>query len=135
MAREIELLTVRKVQQLSQPGRYRDGDGLYLQITRTGVKSWLLRYERAGRERWMGLGPERMVTLEEARGAAREAWKALNGGTDPIDARRAERAEAHAKNAKATTFAECVERYLTSHESKWRNPKHCAQVRSSLARY
>ena len=50
-------LTARKVTTLKGAGRCGDGHGLYLQVTDAGVRSWLLRYERHGRERWMGLGP------------------------------------------------------------------------------
>jgi hypothetical protein len=64
-------LTALKVARLKEPGRYADGLGLYLQITLSGVKSWILRYERAGRERWMGLGPLHTVSLKEARERAR----------------------------------------------------------------
>ncbi|MGB8604862.1 Arm DNA-binding domain-containing protein, partial [Bradyrhizobium sp.] len=47
-------LTARQVAKLTEPGRYGDGRGLYLQVTPTGAHSWLLRYERGGRERAMG---------------------------------------------------------------------------------
>ena len=52
------MLTAKKVERLKKPGRYRDGHirGLYLQIGPTGGKSWGLRFERDGRERWLGLG-------------------------------------------------------------------------------
>ena len=59
-------LTVKQVSKLSKPGRYGDGRGLYLQITPAGVRSWLLRYERDGRERAMGLGPIHDFSLDEA---------------------------------------------------------------------
>ena len=38
-----------------------------------GTKSWLLRYQRAGRERWMGLGPTHVFSLEESCERARQA--------------------------------------------------------------
>ena len=47
-------LTTKQVAKLTEPGRYGDGGGLYLQVTPTGARSWLLRYERGGRERAMG---------------------------------------------------------------------------------
>jgi hypothetical protein len=39
MAGGIEKLTALKVARLSKPGRYADGKGLYLQITKALVKS------------------------------------------------------------------------------------------------
>ena len=64
-------LTTKQVAKIAEPGRYGDGKGLYLQVTPTGARSWLLRYERGGRERAMGLGPVDDFTLDEARERAR----------------------------------------------------------------
>ena len=58
-----------------------DGGGLYLQVTesKTGSKepvtpkynkSWIFRYRRTRRERDMGLGSLKTVSLREAREAA-----------------------------------------------------------------
>ena len=52
-------LTAKRVERLKEPGRYHDKDerGLYLQVQEgsKGVcRSWLLRYEHGGRERWHG---------------------------------------------------------------------------------
>jgi hypothetical protein len=85
-------LTTRQVAKLTEPGRYGDGRGLYLQVTPTGARSWLLRYERGGRERAMGLGPVEDFTLDQARERARKARQLLKDGIDPIDARNEERA-------------------------------------------
>src|SRR5260221_11133256 len=82
-------LTVKRVTRLKKPGRYGDGHGLYLQVVNKDNRSWLLRYERGGRERYMGLGPLHTVSLEEAREKAREQRKLLLEGPDPIDANRA----------------------------------------------
>lgn len=64
------LLTVKGIERLrNQPGRYADGDGLYLQIRTPKNASWLFRYEvadqRPGKrtQRWMGLGPLRYVPV------------------------------------------------------------------------
>ena len=54
-------LTVKGVEKLlkkdAQPGVHLDEKGLYLQVIGEGSRSWLFRFERNGRERWMGLGP------------------------------------------------------------------------------
>src|SRR3954464_6052058 len=78
----------------AKPGRYGDGKGLYLQVKDTGARSWLLRYERHGRERWMGLGSVEFVPLAEAREKAFEARRQLRHGVDPLDARKAGAAKA-----------------------------------------
>jgi Arm domain-containing DNA-binding protein len=44
--RESNRLTAIKVSKLSKPGRYADGHGLWLQVSKWGPKSWVLRYMR-----------------------------------------------------------------------------------------
>lgn len=51
------------------PGYYADGDGLYLQVTDAGAKSWIYRYMLAKRRREMG-------PCAQARGPA-----AISGGS------------------------------------------------------
>jgi integrase len=141
-------LTVKQVAKLTEPGRYGDGRGLYLQVTPAGVCSWLLRYERddprAGRtgkrrERWMGLGAVADFTLDEARERARNARQLLTDGIDPLDARRTERAKQAAEAALAAardkTFKECAQLYFDRHSAAWKNKKHIAQFLSTLSAY
>ena len=128
-------LTVKQVAKLTTPGRYGDGHGLYLQVLSATNRSWLLRFERSGRERWLGLGPLHTFTLEEARERARNARRQLYEGIDPIEHRRAEgRARALAM-AKALTFEQAARMYFDAHERKWRNAKHRAQFLSTLQTY
>ena len=42
-----------------KPGRYPDGDGLYLIVGRTGAKSWTVRLTADGRQQEFGLGSAR----------------------------------------------------------------------------
>ncbi|WP_345947039.1 integrase arm-type DNA-binding domain-containing protein [Bradyrhizobium sp. 174] len=132
-------LTVKQITKLKQPGRYGDGHGLYLQVFSSSNRSWLLRYQRGGRERWMGLGPETDFTLEEARERARKARQLIKDGIDPIDDRKAERirqaTEQAAVAAKAISFKEAAEQYYKFHSPKWKNQKHAAQFLSTLKTY
>jgi integrase len=128
-------LTVKRIARLSAPGRYSDGHNLYLQINPNGVKSWLLRYDRGGRERWMGLGPLHTVNLYEARERARKARLSLLDGIDPLDARASERATAKLAAAKALTFEDAARAYFKHHEAGWKNAKHRAQFLSTLTTY
>src|SRR5690606_14790791 len=68
-------LNAKRIAKLDAPGRYRDPEtrGLYLQVGRTGTKSWLLRYELNGRERFHGLGSLDDFSLKEVRERARAA--------------------------------------------------------------
>ena len=132
-------LTTRQVAKLTEPGKYGDGRGLYLQVTPTGARSWLLRYERGGRERAMGLGPVDDFTLDEARERARKARQLLKDGSDPIDARKKElvkQASAEALAAAANVICEeCAEQYFKFHSCKWNNAKHAAQFLSTMKMY
>jgi len=64
-----------------------DGGGLYLQVS-PGGRSWVFRYRAGNRERWMGLGPLRDVSLAEAREKASRARKLRLEGIDPLEARK-----------------------------------------------
>ena len=48
-------LSVFKVAALKEPGRYSDGDNLFLQVGPKGNKSWAFLFMRDGRARQMGL--------------------------------------------------------------------------------
>ena len=131
------MLTAKKVEREKRPGRYRDGHirGLYLQIGPTGGKSWLLRFERDGRERWLGLGPLSVVDLRTARERARAARLLLLDGIDPIDHRKAEKAKWAAAKAKLLIFREATQQYFDQHERKWKNAKHRTQFTNTLKQY
>jgi hypothetical protein len=61
----------RSGQRLKGEGRYHAlVPGLYLQITASGARSWLLRFELNGKERMMGLGSAAIFTLAQTRPAA-----------------------------------------------------------------
>jgi hypothetical protein len=61
MARSINKLSALKVGRLAEPGDYSDGEGLWLQVSPTGSKSWIFRFTIAGRRFHMGLGSLRDV--------------------------------------------------------------------------
>jgi integrase len=84
-------LTVTDVKSAA-PGTHTDGEGLYLVVSKTGSRSWLLRYQLRGKRRDMGLGVFPQVTLAEARDKAAAARKLAAQGVDPIEDRRAKEA-------------------------------------------
>ena len=135
MAREPGKLTALAVRQTKAPGLYSDGGGLNLHITPSGSRSWIFRYQRAGRRREMGLGSAAAVSLAEARRKAADARKLMGEGKDPIEVARAQVAATAATKAKATTFREAANRYIASHETGWRNAKHAAQWQATLETY
>jgi integrase len=128
-------LTAVKVAKLSSPGRYPDGDGLYLQISKWRTKAWLFRYERTGRERQMGLGPVAIVSLADARERARAARRVILDGGDPIELRASLNAKKAIEAAKGMTFQACGDAYVKAHSASWKNENHRRQWISTLKSY
>jgi integrase len=128
------MLTAKRVERNKKPGRYRCGlvKGLLLQISDAGAKSWVLRYERHGRERMMGLGSASEFTLKEARERARAARQLLADGIDPLTQKRAAKEAARLAEQRRLTFGEAAQRYFDQNESKWRSASHREQFLSSL---
>jgi integrase len=138
MGRTIGKLTAMRVATLAkgtERALHGDGGGLWLQVTAGGA-SWVFRYRvDGGRLREMGLGPLYTINLAEAREKALRCRQLRLDGRDPIDERRAERAQRRIDAAKAMTFKQCAEAYIAAHQAGWRNAKHTAQWPASLNRY
>jgi integrase len=119
------------------PGRYHDSNstGLYLQVKSARNRSWLLRFEHNGRERWMGIGSADLFDVNAARERAKAARRQLADGIDPIAARDAAKRAALAEQARLVTFKQATEMYIALHEAGWKNAKHRAQWRSTLETY
>lgn len=137
MARTVHRLTDATIRRLNDPGLYADGDGLYLQISRSGSRSWVFRFSLNGRAREMGLGSLRTVTLSDARELAAEARLKCGRGIDPIDARKALAPPLKSTPAVAVgpTFRTFAEDYIQGRQADWKNSKHAKMWRASLARY
>ncbi len=132
--RKYKRLTAREVAKLSsQPGWHNDGDGLYLRVAKTGAAGWVWRYLSGQRERYMGLGPVRHVSLAEARQKADEARRLKRDGIDPLDAKHDKQLGTKLKTAKAMSFQQCAEAYIKAHAAGWRSADHSRQWRASLA--
>ncbi|WP_312241704.1 tyrosine-type recombinase/integrase [Pantoea sp.] len=87
-------LTVKTVQALvktRQPGRYSDGEGLYLRIPKEGESYWMLRYTISSKRREITLGKVSLVSLAEARDLAGDARRKVVAGDDPIAERKLNR--------------------------------------------
>jgi integrase len=119
-------LTQHRVDRDKAPGKYACGlvRGLYLQVSASGAKSWLLIYELNGRRHEMGLGSVRDFKLQEARERARSARQLLADGRDPLTEKRAAKAAAAAASARKLTFRQAAQRWLDQNESQWRSQKH-----------
>jgi integrase len=135
MPLNLNKLSALAVTKLSKPGYYGDGGGLWLQVAKSGSKSWIFRFKAAGRQREMGLGGLRTVDLAKARTLARECRSLLLDGKDPIEARNAVRLANALQRARSMTFDQCAAAYIDAHRKGWKNAKHADQWKNTLATY
>ena len=115
MARGINRLSARAVETVKKPGLLADGGGLYLQVSKSGAKSWLYKFMLNGRSREMGLGSLKGVSLMDAREKVAGCRSLLARGIDPIEAREISRDESAAAHKKKITFVEAAEAYIITH--------------------
>jgi hypothetical protein len=82
-----------EIARISKQGRRLVGgvQGLYLAVSRTGSKSWVLRIRLDGRQKDLGLGGYPAVTVEAARRAAVHLKAELAAGKEPLMAAKAAR--------------------------------------------
>jgi integrase len=122
-------LTLKRIAKLRQtPGKHLDEHGLILKVFSPNAASWFLRYQRNGRERYLGLGPLHAFGLLEARERARRACGLLADGIDPLEKKRAEA-------ARVVSFAACVEAYYAAHHAGWSNAKYARQWLAALRQH
>ncbi|KKC34608.1 tyrosine-type recombinase/integrase [Devosia psychrophila] len=116
------------------PGMHADGDGLYLIVSPQGAKRWTFVFFMQGKRKEMGLGKLSAVSLLDARDAADAARRMVARGENPIEARRANRADAAAEAGKVVvTFGMAAEAHINAHASGYRNAKHIDQWRMTLS--
>ena len=120
-------LTAAKVRQIREPGKYYDGNGLFLRVEASGSKRWVQRVTINGKRCEIGLGSGELVTLAEARELASINRKAARAGGDPIADRR--------RDGAVPTFNDAVQQVYALHEPSWRNKKHAAQFQTTLEQY
>ncbi len=132
------MLTELEIKHAKQ-GRHADGGCLYLKVTKTGSKSWVLRYKLDGKRCDMGLGPLAKVSAKAARELAGEKRRLIGLGISPLKQRQQDKqskAEDRAAAARqAVTFDYAAEQFIEGHQTSWRNAKHRQQWKNTLARY
>jgi hypothetical protein len=118
-------LTAVHVRNLRKPGKYCDGNGLYLVVDPSGAKRWLLRTVILGKRCDLGLGSVRLVSLKEARDEAAQIRRKARDGEDPLADRRR-------TSVVVPTFKEAAETVHKAHSATFKNEKHRAQWLASL---
>src|SRR5262245_22543125 len=80
----VDRLTVDDIwRRCRRPGRYADGNGLYLFVDDTGGKRWIWRGIVNGKRCDLGLGNIQLITLADARALAIEYRRAARRGAVP----------------------------------------------------
>lgn len=131
------LKSARSVETVTDAGYHRCDRGLYLQVTKSGTKSWLFRYKSplTAKQREMGLGPLSLVSLAAARELTIECRRQLLNGLDPLEERKQVKRAQQLANAKSITFQEAAEKCIESKKPEWKNAKHAQQWSNTLTTY
>lgn len=130
-----------------EPGMYPDGGNLYLRVSPSGAKSWIVRLVVHGRRRELGIGSTNTLSLADARVVAAEFKAKAARGIDP-DAERKKRAaeEKAVRDAAAKAATDAAYRSIMTfakaarmkHEEllpTWKNGKHAATWIGSLEKH
>lgn len=121
-------LTAMGVKNLTEPGRYSDGEGLILKLASKGKGSWIVRIQAEGKRRDFGLGPLSELPLADAREAARALRKEVKAGVDVL-------AERTKEALVIPTFSDAAKLVHEEHKAAWKNGKHQAQWIKTLETY
>lgn len=121
-------LTVVGIKALKKPGRYADGNGLYLKVSHSGAKRWELRTVVRGKRCDIGLGGLKLVSLAEAREEARKYRAIARDDGDPL-------AEKRRLRKVVPTFRQAAETVHKDHAKAWKNAKHGDQWINTLKAY
>src|SRR5262249_34543655 len=116
----------RKVE-TAKPGKYSDGGNLYLIVSPTGSRKWVLRFTWRGRAKEMGLGSASSVPLGDAREKAASARRKIAQGLNPIEERK--------RDSGILPFGEMADIVLEMVAGSSRNEKHKAQWKMTLETY
>jgi integrase len=120
-------LTANMLRGSLEPGRHHDGDGLFLNVTPTGARSWICRVQKNGRRRDIGLGSAKKVSLAQARQRSAEVRAQVEAGIDPVLQRK--------KAEGIPTFREAAAKVFNENNKSWKNKKHRSQWLTSLQTY
>lgn len=120
-------LKATSVKAAKAPGRYGDGNGLFLVVGKGDSASWIVRVQKRGKRRDIGLGSASKVSLARARTLADEVRVQMEAGIDPVAERR--------KAMGIPTFRQAAALVHAEHKRNWRNGKHQSQWIQTLATY
>ena len=117
-------LSERTVRAAKAPGRYFDGQGLFLIVEPSGAKRWAQRLAVGGRRQELGLGGYPVVSLKMARDAAIQNRREARNGENPKTTRRQTRG--------APAFAEAERKVFDLRRGGWKGERHAKDWTESM---
>lgn len=141
MPRVAKELSAIEIKRKAAPGYHPVGGvaGLYLQVSYSGTKSWVMRCKVGDKRREIGLGAYPGVGLALARVKAQQVRDEIVTGVDPVAQRLVNRqsivqAQLEEK-AMHWTFRACAEAFIKAKSPGWKNVKHASQWINTLETY
>ena len=130
----VVLNSAKSVEAIKEIGYHNCAQGLYLQVSKQGTKSWLYRYTSplTKTRREMGLGSFNYVSLAQARQHAIEGKRLVINWKDPIEERKKEQIKVQLKQTRNMTFKEIAEACIAAKAPEWKSAKHSQQWSNSL---
>ena len=130
-------LTAAQVRTIREPGRYGDGNGLYLVVSPGLTRSWVQRIYLEGKRADKGLGGWPAISLTTARKMAVTNKAAVENGRNPWSKEERERAARIEVLKRIPTFREAA--YIVHdngvESGRWRNGKHVKNWTQTLERH
>ena len=85
-------LQTQKIKGAKERARLRDGNGLWLNVSKSGKKTWVFRWATGGKAREIELGSYPSISLLRAREISSDCREMVANGLDPKLARIIHRA-------------------------------------------
>lgn len=123
---------IKRIEPKKKAFRVSDGDGLYLQVTPTGKKTWQFRYRFAGKERMISGGSYPRVGLREARELRHRSRQLLDQNIDPCSEKQ--RLKLEAKFRDENSFERVAVEWFNSRKAEW-TPRHARKIWHRLEQY
>lgn len=125
---------IRNARPKDKPYRLFDGDGLYLRVAPSGVRSWQLRYQFNGKDQLASLGKLDLLSLAQARVKANEELKRAAEGVHLTKAKRNNKLQQRADSD--NTFGKHAEAWLESEARRMRwTPNYLRKTAGTLHRH
>lgn len=122
-------MAVRQAKPKARDYKLSDSEGLYLFVSKAGLRSWRLKYRFAGKERRLVLGRYPEMGLKEARDRKADARRLLSDGRDPgIEAAKV---KVEREIATTNTFETLARGWYELQKDRW-TPVHARDVIRSL---